>query len=145
MDFRHACLHTSSVLQSETAFVHLVLLHFAAFEVMHRADGVHLARRDSSEKLLIINTMLWTYLLHEGRRTISPLFTVDDIKVIVCCMASSVPLRANRRAEDDQVLRDTRVDHIHAATDQSVSQVTATNASLNKTTRKLTPWPRPHC
>ena len=48
-------------------------------------------------------------------RTEGPLLTHQDVKVVVRGVHARVPLRTERRTEDDEVLRDARVNKVHRA------------------------------
>ena len=44
-----------------------------------------------------------------------PLLADEDVEVVVGGVEARVALRSERRAKDDEVLRDARVDHVHRA------------------------------
>ena len=51
----------------------------------------------------------------ERARLERPLLADEDVEVIVCGVKARVTLRAERRPEDDEVLRDARVHDVHRA------------------------------
>ena len=73
--------------------MHLVLLHLSTREVVHGSRCVALH-------------------LQLGRRE-RPLLADENVEVVIRGVYASVSFRAQRRAENDDVLRDTRVDNVH--------------------------------
>lgn len=86
---------TPRVFHGPASLVHLVLLGDATTHEMHvtRAVPLHLQRA----------------------RLERPLLSDEDVEVVVGGVEARVSLRTERRAEDDEVLRDARVDHVHRA------------------------------
>jgi len=84
---------TPRVFHSPASLVHLVLLGDATTHQVHVTGAVplHLQRA----------------------RLERPLLPDEDVEVVVGGVEAGVSLRTQRRAKDDQVLRDARVDHVH--------------------------------
>ena len=86
-------VRTPRVFHSPASLVHLVLLGDATTHEVHVTGAVplHLQRA----------------------RLERPLLPDEDVEVVVGGVQARVSLRTQRRAKDDQVLRDARVDHVH--------------------------------
>ena len=86
---------TPRVFHSPASLVHLVLLGDATTHQVH---------------------VTGTVPLHLQRARLErPLLPDEDVEVVVGGVEARVSLRTERRAKDDQVLRDARVDHVHRA------------------------------
>lgn len=84
---------TSGILESETALVHLVLLRNAPWEEMD------------------VTSLISLHLQCAGFK--GPLFTDQDVEIIVCGVQSGVALRAKGGAKNNEVFRDGRVNDVH--------------------------------
>jgi hypothetical protein len=76
-----------SVLEGEAALRHLVLLHGATVQVVHGTRRVNLRE-----------VLAWC---------VCPLLARQDVEIVISRVAAGMALRADSRAEDDEIFSDT--------------------------------------
>ena len=86
---------TSRILERKAPFVHFILLGSSPRKIMHgpRSIPFHFQRTGSK----------------------GPLFSNQDVEIIISGVQPRVSLRPQRRAKDDQVFGDACVDDVHGA------------------------------